>query len=168
MSALELEYPNIFKDKSYYNIENSRFEPAQIFSLSNLEKIVRDCTENDIYKEFSKLSAYFQKFTGYMWGNAHFLLHSDSSSSLFKFLFSSSGFITIWTLSDITLYCGEFDNVKINLAIRNFENDIIACSKCHINMVYSKNKSNRFYAGIYCEKCWIGGVKQQEARENYN
>lgn len=40
----------------------------------------------------------------------------------------------------------------------------VSCTKCgrpHNNL------SNQYFAGVYCNTCWEGGIKQQEARETY-
>jgi len=167
MSNFELEYPDTFKRKATYSDKKEpMFEPAQIFSLGDLEKIVNDNLEADLYKLFSDLSAYFQKFTGYQWGNTHYYLH-DYSSTLFKFMFGGKD-LTIWDIHDFTVYVGKFNRLEIACAIKKYERGIIQCSKCRQDMDFKENRSHRYFAGIYCLKCWEGGMKQIEAKENYN
>lgn len=42
------------------------------------------------------------------------------------------------------------------------------CSKCGCEIDYKENFHHRYFAGIYCQTCWEGGMKQIEAQENYN
>jgi hypothetical protein len=49
-----------------------------------------------------------------------------------------------------------------------FSKGLVVCSKCGDEHKFVEIKNNRFYSGVYCQKCWDGGVKQQEAKENDN
>ena len=167
MSSFELEYSDIFKTNEMYSKNKVPvFVPAQIFRLASLNKIVKENPGVDLYKVFSDLSVYFQKFTGYQWGNSHYYLQ-NMSSTLFKFMFAKDHF-TVWDISDFTVYVGRFDRNKIADAMSNYDKGIIVCSKCKETMDLKENKSHRYFAGIYCLKCWEGGMKQIEAKENYN
>lgn len=41
------------------------------------------------------------------------------------------------------------------------------CSKCGDWIPLPTGYVRMYFAGAYCEKCWEGGMKQQEARETY-
>ena len=50
----------------------------------------------------------------------------------------------------------------------NFTNGIVECGLCDKNINYQDNRSHRYMAGIYCEKCWGDKIKEIEAKETYN
>ena len=50
----------------------------------------------------------------------------------------------------------------------NFTNGIVECGLCNKNINYQDNRSHRYMAGIYCEKCWSDKIKEIEAKETYN
>jgi hypothetical protein len=167
MTSIKLEYPDVFKRKAAYSKEEAPlFVPAQIFTLSDLDKIYVNSQKDDITKMFSDLSIYFQKFTGYEWGNTHYYLQS-LFGTLFQFLFTKGG-ITIWDIRQHQVFVGEYDPARIRMTLDDFEKGIIVCSKCRDKMDYNENKSHRYFAGTYCTKCWEGGMKQIEAKETYD
>jgi len=60
---------------------------------------------------------------------------------------------------------------QLNKMIRlteNFTNGIVECGLCNKNINYQDNRSHRYMAGIYCEKCWSDKIKEIEAKETYN
>lgn len=42
------------------------------------------------------------------------------------------------------------------------------CSDCGEWISYIENQSHRYFAGIYCDKCWNGKWKAIEAKETYD
>lgn len=90
--------------------------------------------------------------------------------------------ITMWDEKGGTTLC------NINQPIINKEIDILSnenykilseksimwmngkmnCSKCKCEIDYKENSRHRYFAGIYCQSCWDGGMKQIEAQETYN
>ena len=60
---------------------------------------------------------------------------------------------------------------QINNIIRlteNFTNNIIECGLCDKEINYQENRKHRYFAGIYCEKCYLESIKTIADKENYN
>ena len=55
----------------------------------------------------------------------------------------------------------------IESATEEYCNGLIHCSKCG-KKVKQSEIAGRYFAGIYCQECWEGGVREIEARENYD
>ena len=75
-----------------------------------------------------------------------------TDSNLYEcYLWTKNGMISLLHNHFKTLK--EFDKAK-NVAIKDFENNIICCSDCGKKYNYSKIKHQQFFAGVYCDNCW--------------
>lgn len=52
--------------------------------------------------------------------------------------------------------------------MEEFSVGYIHCSDCGEKIKYHDETGGRYFAGIYCQKCWDGKWKAIEAKENYN
>lgn len=130
---------------------------------------------NRLSEEIEQVSCLVRKSSNYEYDN-NILRISSSYGTEFKILFSTRS-IDIWDMHDF-IVAKELlpDDIakrklvlsKIGQKIAKYDTGIISCSKCGKEMELQLHTQNRFYAGIYCNDCWEGGVRQQEARENYN
>jgi hypothetical protein len=52
-------------------------------------------------------------------------------------------------------------------ATEEFSLGVIPCSECSTK-IKTHEVAGRWFAGVYCKECWEGGIKQQEAKQNYD
>lgn len=93
-------------------------------------------------------------------------------------------FVWNWHGSTLTVYDevggttvanGHFKDADrqkvINEVIRRMEDftcGYIHCSDCGTRIKYHGEVAGRYFAGVYCQKCWDGKWKAIEAKETYN
>ena len=149
-------------------------EPAIIIAYSNLRMYILE--DIDYFrKELEEMRKRVKLATGYQYDNSCFRTSSIYGTE-FPFHLSLDN-LHLWDIhsivvaeenlsKDVELRRGALN--RISKKIDLYDKGIITCSKCHEEIEMRPVRGNRFYAGIYCNDCWEGGVRQQEAKENYN
>lgn len=128
----------------------------------------------------------------YLWDNDH-TVFKDSYGAIYKVMLirderTTNIVLDIWDLKDAHVGSWTFPNKSgafwgsgelaaeqakraemiddILKTCRKYSEDKFKCSKC--TEWFEKPWAGSFYAGRYCTECWEGGVKQEEAKENYD
>ena len=148
--------------------------PVLVFSFQTLSKFfLEDLSE--LSKTMEELRIKSRDATSYQWDNRNFRI-SNSYGTEFKFSLNGNN-INLWDMHDFEVFQDELPKNleerktmlnKIGKLMSDYDKGFINCSECKKQIKLAECESNRFYAGIYCNDCWEGGVRQQEARENYN
>jgi len=136
-----------------------------------------DIEEQNVVKLMERLEAYrkeFKRITGYQWDNNHalytnyfgkkFAIHIIESSIAVWDDSGKTGLLTVEINGDVVT-CEVMD--EIEKVTRQWMNGIIHCSACRKEIIYLKHNKNRYFAGVYCNKCWNDKYKAIEAAENY-
>ncbi len=107
----------------------------------------------------------------------HAKYNSSESLKKHKYILSiwnSAGSTSIYTSNSwIQDYDKPIDREiykKAKQYMEDYSQGIFRCSRCEVQI---KNKRNRYFAGIYCDKCWNDdskgmSLKEQERRETYD
>ena len=155
-----------------------------------IEKAIGIFTTNGKYMEHMRIAT--QIITNYKWDNSHFAIE-NINGHIFKFNLEKYDqkdgpkplkkfIINVWDDTGATKVVDiewhqdmlkPIDPViwkKVNKFINDYSIGIFHCSKCEKEI---NSKQNRYFAGIYCDKCWTDdskgrSIKQQEAEETYD
>jgi hypothetical protein len=128
-----------------------------------------------LYREIEEISHLVRRASNYEYDNNIFRI-SSSYGTEFKVLFSTHS-ISIWDIHDFSvateLLPDKLEDRKkvisrIGYKLTKYDQGFIDCSKCGKEIELQLHSGNRFYGGIYCNSCWENGVRQQEAKENYD
>lgn len=137
---------------------------------------------NDFVEELNSIKKHYKDNSNWLQGDDVFRVRNIFGTE-FSFLLTQDKYMEndIYTLSvwdyagDTLVFAGRIPNNNRISFIRNFKittdnysNGIIKCGECKKDIPYQQNRSHRYYAGIYCDKCWNEKWKSIEEKENYN
>jgi hypothetical protein len=82
-------------------------------------------------------------------------------------IWAENGLLSIgqWTTQNDRLTEADYEDIKMHLD--KFTDGYIRCSKCREWINVQDSKQRRYYAGIYCQTCWEGGIAAQAAADDY-
>jgi hypothetical protein len=166
----------------------TKITPAIIIDINTLRDVsIWQLTQST--KNLEYFENIFKEVVNFKWGNRS-QFFSNSTGMLFKFRLTQTD-IQVWDCNGKMIFEAGFpdrfngakkfdtdrpnyDAVlpleiynKMNEACSDYVRGMIACSKCETKILKTA-VAGHFYAGSYCSDCWENGVKQQEARENYD
>jgi len=84
-------------------------------------------------------------------------------------IWAENGQMTIghWTTVSDSIPESLYRNIKMHLD--KYSDGFVRCSQCGEWIKAPKKQwVRRYYAGVYCQKCWDGGVAAQAAADNYD
>jgi len=83
-------------------------------------------------------------------------------------IWAENGLLAIghWTTQNDRLTEADYKDIKMHLD--KFTDGYVRCSECGTWVNVQESKQRRYYAGIYCQACWDGGIAAQAAADDYN
>jgi len=152
------------------------FEPKLIIS----KFILTGFPMEQIYGEYETRRKATKAALDYRWDNL-MLCIQDAYGHLYSFMISPDRdgyFITVWDITgtrqiwkgavvlDENGYMSNEQIDEVMDRLRNFSDNRVKCSGCD-EWTDVRDNSRRFYASIYCEKCWEKRYKKKAEKENY-
>jgi len=125
--------------------------------LKLLRKTIKEtfnCAYDSVSTRVSNIYGY--EFVFSVYGKDLFLWDHTGGTAICNVLLENDLKIRKWQLKRI---------VRLT---ENFTNGIVECGLCGKEINYQENRNHRYFAGIYCEKCWEDEIKDIEAKESYN
>jgi len=158
---------------------SGKFTPIMMFDVYQLFELLFDGVEKAReYIEESEKE--LKKIADHKWGNSNCYLKFNGE--FFQFLISKEydGEIRlhVWSKHEEVLETSFplKDNKKylenlqhhVHYIMSRYTQGYIICSDCGEEHKRDEIQNNRYFAGIYCEKCWNKTWKAIEAKETYN
>lgn len=125
-----------------------------------------------------------KKIINYKWANRHMLWGNifGDEFSFQIYLFNDRWEISIWdykgntTIGHITQkvidkekdILSDENHSLLKKMTENYSRNIIQCTECKKEINRNTEVGGRYFAGVYCQKCWDDKYKAIEARETYN
>lgn len=159
-----------------------KFVPAYIIDYSTLANGLHD--PDPFMEEIEFTRKALKRVADYQW-DSQTIRFSNIYGTEFKFQIHKSTHLKtkvvtydfyMWDVSgQVAIYGEQYRQENVDTIIKKIGDHAekwsrgeIRCSGCGDWCVYSDIRSNNFYAGHYCLKCWNGGMKKRAEEENYN
>lgn len=162
---------------------DGKYTPVILVAHHELRKLLSEVGSDRTVAMIETWQKELREISGYKWGGS-FVRLTATFGMEFKVIFSQHGgensgwFCSIWTMNELTIVrlvdlpkdrseVNEFIT-KILYAMDRWAEGYIKCSSCGTLHEYKVIKSNRYFAGTYCQTCWEREFKAIEAKENYD
>lgn len=153
----------------------SKFSPMVMFDYITFENLlIGDLHQLEI--ELDNLRIYVKNSLKFRWDN-DIVAATNIYGIPFKFSIHGTH-LSIWDATGGTIiFSAELDSdpIKRKTQIASATKDTelytagkIHCSDCGEIQEYHEIGRNRYFAGLFCNKCWEGKWKAIEAKENYD
>jgi hypothetical protein len=137
--------------------------------------------------EYAKIRKELKEATSYQFDSSHLILTDiygnpysiiiflNKDKTVFEInIWNFNGSISILTVKiNVTGDYKEFKlsfedyNKIMNKITKFYTDDIVPCNECGKDINW-KTAAGRYFAGLFCEKCWESKWKAIEAKETYN
>jgi hypothetical protein len=140
---------------------------------------IRSKGTREVVHELERLWYATKDAVDYGWDNVEIKV-SSTYGQLFAVQFSEHDdyiSMTVWnerggvSLGRFTLLENEFalgEYKRFQEMMNDWFSGFMLCAKCGKRINYYEKRHQSYFAGVFCDECWEGGVKQQEANESYN
>lgn len=149
------------------NFLKGKIEPLVTITFRSLQALLVEHGFNAIYKAINEASEDMRKMVDYFYSATSFRVTNAYGDTFKASLIADE--LTLWSSTDEALVTIR-DIKELNKAkaiIDAYTEGEIPCSKCDA-IIKRSEIAGKMYAGVYCKECWEGGMKQKEARENYD
>lgn len=140
---------------------------------------IKSLGTREVVHELERLWKATQEAVDYLWDNQEIKI-SSTFGQLFHVMFNEYDThisMTVWDergsvnlgvfkLQENDFMPGEYKRLQETMV--DWYSGFMPCSGCGTRINYFEKRHQSYFAGVFCDECWEGGVKQQEANESYN